>query len=51
MTTACPFDGNLRTVIHRDRYSVVYRCSWCRQHSEEVFEPDPGNDLQREWGN
>lgn len=45
----CPSCGNLRRCVDRDRYGVTWFCNWCRTHATETFEPDPSNDLQREW--
>lgn len=45
----CPFDGNLRTVVDRDRHGVTWRCGWCGQYSREEFDPTPTNDLQRAY--
>lgn len=47
--TACPLDGSVRVVIDRDRYSVTWRCPFCRSMAVEEFEPTASGDLQREY--
>jgi hypothetical protein len=45
----CPLDGNLRSVVDRDRYGVTWKCAWCGEHSREEFDPTPANDVQRSF--
>lgn len=47
--SACDLDGSVRFIVDRDRYGVTWRCPFCKAHTREEFEPDPRNDLNREW--
>lgn len=48
--SACDVDGSVRIVLDRDRYSVTWRCPFCKTVAREEYAPDATNDLQREWG-